>query len=203
MFGRRARTGNRCRFVLDGQHYTVRIATPALLDILTGRASFLQLVPGATDDADYLWTRMFDPDDAFDLPDAEFVCEGVISALTGWPVHASYALAGLLDAQWAIISARATAGGTDLMALPVHRVLDFAYGLWIENADEEERRKIDGLLRPPADTATRVRREVAEGASSTAAVTSDSPPPGFTVAEQRSSFFAAASAIGGARTGAT
>lgn len=199
-FRDRAREGNEVWFTLDDEEFHVEIATPVLLDILTGSLSWTRLVPGATDDPLYLWERLLDPDDAFDLPDAERITEGVIQALTGWPPHAAYALAHLVDVQWQVVSMRATSSGADLLELPVRRVLDFAYGLRIENADEKERREVDDALLRPKPVGRPRPKQVA-GATAPNGHSSDSPPPGFTVAEQHGSFMSAMAAIGGAQAG--
>lgn len=182
----------------------MQISTPLLLDVLTGGASWTQLIPGATDDPLGLWDRLLDPGDAFDLPDAEHAAEAVIEHLTGWLPHAAYALAGLVDQQWAVVSGRATAGGVDLLELPVARVLAFAYALRVENAEENDRRKLDeALTRPRMNPRARRRitRRAAEPASTDRVVADQSaPPPGFTVAEQRGSFLAVAAMIGGAQS---
>jgi hypothetical protein len=198
-FRDRARPGNRVWFTLDGEDFHVEIDTPLLLDVLTGTTSWTKIVPGATDEPLYLWQRLLDPADAFDLPDCERIVESVIQALTGWPPHAAYALAHLVDTQWAVISMRATAGGQDLLKLPVRRVLDFAYGLRIENADEKDRREVDdALLRPRMPKAP--KRKVAAGDSYGRPGIGSSPPPGFTVAEQEGSFMSAMAMIGSAQS---
>jgi hypothetical protein len=202
-FRDRARPGNECWFVLDGEQYHVDIPTPLFLDVLIGEESWVKIVPGCTDDVMGLWTRLLDPDDAFDLPDCERVFEGVVAALTGWPAHAAFALAYLVDAQWAVVSMRATAGGQDLLELPVHRILDFAYGLRIENADEKDRREVDeALLRPRMPRNARPPKRVeAAGASLEQSVSGDgSPPPGFTVAEQQQAFTSVMGMIGAAQS---
>ncbi len=203
-FRDRARPGNELWFTLDGEDFHVEVDTPLLMDVLTGAESWVQVIPGATDAKLYLWQRLLDPDDAFDLPDAERIFEGVVQALTGWPAHAAYALAHLVDQQWAVVSMRATAGGQDLLELPVHRILDFAYGLRIENADEKDRREVDeALLRPrmPKVSRPRPRAEVAAGGVRSAdAEHRETPPPGFTVAEQQASFTSVMGMIGASQS---
>lgn len=206
-FRDRARPGNRLTFTLDGEDFALDAPTPLLLDVLTGQDSWTRVVPGCTDASLYLWQRLLDPADAFDLPDCERVFEGVIEALTGWPAHAAYALAYLVDSQWAVVSMRATAGGQDLLELPVRRILDFAYGLRIENADEKDRREVDdALLRPRvsarnAQKAKQRRKQVAAGSVRSADVSVDeSPPPGFTVTEQQGSFLSVMGMIGAAQS---
>lgn len=201
-FRDRAEPGNTCWFSLDGQLYRVEIDTPLLLDVLTGTASYTRLVPGATDDPWGLWERLLDPDDAFDLPDCEAVTEGVIAHLTGWLPHAAYALAGLVDAQWPVISGKATAGGVDLLELPVRRVLDFAYAVRVEYAEEKDRNELDRALFTPRITARRPRRRAvaADADRQRPAAGDGAAPPGFSVAEQQGSFMSAMGMIGAAQS---
>lgn len=198
-FRERAQPGNACWFSLDGRKYHLDIDTPLFLDVLTGRASYTLLVPGATDDPWGLWERLFDPDDAFDLPDCELVSEGLIQHLTGWLPHAAYALAHLVDAQWPVISGRATAGGTDLLELPVRRVLAFAYALRVENADEKDRNELDRALFEPRITRPRKPRAVSQTPAVAGRSASD-PPPGFSPAEQQGSFTSVMGMIGAAQS---
>lgn len=134
------------QLTVDGEQVTVPDTDPADLWAGFERGDWPAIVPGLLDPADrvWLWDRVADPADRFDLPDLARVARGVMGMLAGCPWWVACTVAASCARERFLFGAYVLRRGMDVYELPVWQVCALGYMFVMDGATD------------PADTERRL-----------------------------------------------
>lgn len=136
---------------IDGRAIALRGADDADLWHLAADSDWRGLLPGLAGEEDrrWLWARLGDPDDPFDVPDLARAARGVLSALSGTAWWVAERVAGACVRDGLMFTAWCAGRGLDPYRMPLHLLAGAGLSFLYEGV--EDTAALDrSLWTPPA-----------------------------------------------------